>query len=74
MSACATKDCPNEARCAISTTRPTRGDLRTTLYYDDRVAPKKAPRYCKACATALMPSLCEIIDNDAPMAVASDVV
>lgn len=64
MSACSTIECPNEARCAIRTTRPSRADLRTTLYYDDRQAPKTATPYCKACAIALLPELCAIIDND----------
>lgn len=62
---CAGKDCPNQARCAIQTTRPTRPNLKTTLYYDDREAPKSVPRYCKACAIKLLPALCAIIDNDA---------
>jgi hypothetical protein len=33
---------------AVRTTRPTRGDLRVTVYADDRTAPKTAPRYCKS--------------------------
>jgi hypothetical protein len=65
MERCSTKDCTNQARCAIRTTRPKRDDLRTTLFYDDRVAPKAATRYCKDCAQKLLPGLCAIIDNDA---------
>ncbi len=61
---CQTKDCKSQARCAIQTTRP-KGVLKTTLFYDDREAGKSVPRYCKACATALLPALCQIIDNDA---------
>jgi hypothetical protein len=54
MSACAVGGCKKEARCAIRTRRATRPNLMTTIYYDDRVAPKTALRYCRTCAIRLM--------------------
>lgn len=32
---------------AFRVTRPTRADLRLTVWFDDRTAPKKATRECK---------------------------
>lgn len=46
---CSHGDCERESRMAVRTTRPTREDLRVTVYVDDRVAPKTAQRYCKEC-------------------------
>lgn len=63
---CSASGCVNQARCAVSTTRTARSKLKTTLYYDDRAAPKSASRYCKACAVALLPALCTLVDEDAP--------
>jgi hypothetical protein len=31
---------------ALRTTRPSRDDLRTVVFYDDRTAPRTALRYC----------------------------
>lgn len=43
---CKTEGCNRPATVALRTTRPTRGDLRTTIYFDERTAPKAATRYC----------------------------
>ena len=65
MERCSTKNCKNQARAAVRTTRPKRDDLRTTLFYDDRVAPKGAQKLCKDCTQKLLVGLCAVIDNDA---------
>lgn len=57
MTRCAVAGCPNQARIAIRTTWPTRADVRSTVYYDDRLAPKTATRYCRACGAELAASL-----------------
>lgn len=44
---CTYSRCDKPARVGIRTTRPTRPDLRTTVYWDERVAPKTASLYCK---------------------------
>lgn len=43
---CSDAGCGKEARMALRTTRPTRDDLRTVIFYDDRTAPSTALRYC----------------------------
>lgn len=43
---CSEGGCTKDARLALRTTRPTREDLRTTIFYDDRSAPNTAMRYC----------------------------
>lgn len=44
---CTATGCDRPARLAVRTTRPSRDDLRTTIYYDDRTAPRTAQRYCR---------------------------
>jgi len=45
--------------------RPTRPDLHSTVFYDNRSAPKTALPYCRACTVELMISLCRtLIDAD----------
>lgn len=62
---CTDKDCERPARCAIRTTRPTRGDIRVTLYADDRTAPKTSPRYCHEHGVALVTGLARtLVDGD----------
>lgn len=38
--------CGDASRMAIRTTRPNRDTLKSTVYWDDRTAPKSATRYC----------------------------
>lgn len=60
---CKSKGCEKPARCAIRTQRPTRGNLNTTIYYDERTAPKTAIPYCKECGVAVITGLNVLIDN-----------
>lgn len=48
---CSARGCTKDARMAILTSRPTRDDLYSKVFYDDRdpMVPKKAQRYCKKC-------------------------
>jgi hypothetical protein len=51
---------------AVKTSRPQRPTLQSTIYYDDRAAPKAALPYCKACGVALVQSLADtLVANDA---------
>jgi hypothetical protein len=61
---CAIDECERPARMAISTTRPKRDDLRSTVFYDDRVAPKKATRYCRTHGLEVIVGTLEIVDRD----------
>lgn len=57
--------CPRPARAAIRTTRPTRADVRVTVYTDNRVAPKTASRYCHQHAQWLLRDLLgALVDGD----------
>lgn len=54
MVKCESAGCDAEARVAIRTTRPSRAELRpsraelrSTIWYDERAAPKAASRYCR---------------------------
>lgn len=44
---CETRDCAKGARMAFATTRPTRANVWTRIWWDDREAPKSAARHCK---------------------------
>lgn len=46
---------------AVRTTRPTREDLRVTVYADDRAAPKTAQRYCKQCGQATVRDVLNVV-------------
>lgn len=62
---CGTPDCPRPPRAAVRTTRPSRADVRVTLYTDDRAAPATASRYCHQCVRALVGSLVDtLVDLD----------
>lgn len=61
MAKCATSGCEEDARMAIRTTRPTRPGLQSTVWYDDRAAPKTAAPYCKPCGKALSADLIETL-------------
>jgi hypothetical protein len=54
---CRTEGCTAPPTMALRTTRPQRGDLRTTIYFDERTAPKTATRYCTPCGAALAADL-----------------
>jgi len=65
--ACFTEKCLRPARAAISTRRgggAKRGEMSSTLHYDNRTAPKSATRYCRACAIELMISLGRVLINE----------
>lgn len=58
-------ECERPARAAIRVTRPSRADLRITLYADDRVAPKTAIRYCHEHTVATLTALARtVVDGD----------
>lgn len=61
---CQANGCNRPARCALHTRRPTRDKLTTTIYYDDRTAPKAAVRYCKEHGRETAHGLMQIVDND----------
>lgn len=64
---CQARDCTRPARMAVRTARPTRGNLNSTVYYDDRTAPRTAPRYCRACGLAVVSALVsDLVAEDAP--------
>lgn len=64
MEHCQAKGCERPARCAIDTRRPTREKLMTTIYYDNRSAPKKAVRYCKQHGSETATGLMALVDGD----------
>lgn len=62
---CEATDCEKDARCAIRTARPTRANLYSTVWYDDRSAPKTAVRYCHGHGVETMTQLAQaLIDQD----------
>ncbi len=62
---CSDKECERPARCAIRTTRPSRADIRVTLYADDRTAPKTALRYCHEHGVSTITALTRtVVDGD----------
>lgn len=54
---CQRSNCDQPARAALRTQRPKRDMLYSTLYYDERTAPKKAKRLCKEHAVATITEL-----------------
>lgn len=58
---CSDVQCSRPGRMALRTTRPSREDLRTTIFYDDRVAPKSAQTYCREHGTELLVSLVDTL-------------
>jgi hypothetical protein len=63
---CAHGDCTNEARMAILTARPTRDNLYSKVWYDDRDSkiPKKAERLCKKHGIATIAELANVLVSD----------
>jgi hypothetical protein len=63
---CATAGCLREARMALLTSRRQRDTLKTTVWYDDRTAPKAAARHCKAHGAELVAALtASLVADDA---------
>lgn len=61
MNHCATRDCPRPSRLAIQTW--TSG--KSTIWYDDRDAPKAAARYCRTHGAELASGLVlTLVDED----------
>lgn len=58
---CQAKGCDREARCAIRTLDD---PFRTTVYMDDRQAPKSAASYCKEHGTEVIMGLMALVHND----------
>lgn len=56
--------CTKPARMAIKTTNTKNNGVTSTLYFDNRLAPKVASRYCKAHGREIAAGLCDIVDND----------
>ncbi len=56
--------CGKPARCGITSTRPTRGNIKSTMFYDEREAPKTASLYCKEHGIEVISALARVlIDN-----------
>lgn len=53
--------CKREARMAIRTIRNQRNELKVTVWFDNRTAPKIAGRYCKLHGETLMTGLVKSI-------------
>jgi hypothetical protein len=58
---CQHDQCENEARVAVRTTRPARGDLKTTIHWDDRSAPKTAEPLCASHLLTLLEELAGVL-------------
>lgn len=61
MNKCTHDPCNKPGRLALRTTRPTREDLRTMIYFDDRTAPKTAQPYCREHGAALVADLIQTL-------------
>lgn len=62
---CFYEGCGRPTRAAIRTTRPSRADMRVTLYTDDRTAPGTATGYCREHVLAMLHDLAEVlVDGD----------
>jgi hypothetical protein len=69
MSVCQHRDCTREARAAVKTARPTRENVWTRVWWDDRVepVPRSAERLCKQHLTETLVGLANVLtDNDEP--------
>jgi hypothetical protein len=49
---------------AIKTARPTRENLNTRVWWDERVAPKSAQFYCKQDGVATLTSLADVLIDE----------
>jgi hypothetical protein len=66
---CTERGCTKQARVAIATARTKRDDLKSTIHYDNRTAPKKAARYCREHGASLAAELIRMVadgDEDMP--------
>jgi hypothetical protein len=69
------KVCGKQVRMAFRVTRPTRADIRLTVYTDDRVAPKTATRTCKQDGTRIISDMMAVlIDQDEDEGAAEEAV
>lgn len=65
MTACSDRDCQREALMAIRTTRPTRAELKSTVWYEESAAPKAAERFCREHGAELIANLvCVLVPPD----------
>lgn len=65
---CSTSGCDQAARMAIRTTLAPRAKMTTTVWWDDRTAPKIAPRYCRNHGGLLLAGLVPVlVDADAEL-------
>lgn len=60
---CSLSGCEAEARMAISTKRPRRAKIVTTVWWDDRTAPKAAQRYCRHHGGGLLADLARMLTH-----------
>ena len=63
---CHASGCDKPARMAIITNRPTREDLYSKVFYDNRdpKVPKKALHYCKKHGVATIAELAAVLTDD----------
>lgn len=61
---CSRNGCDKEARVGIRTTRPSRADLKTMVYWDERVAPATADLLCKEHGVATLTSLANTLIDE----------
>jgi hypothetical protein len=61
MMTCNYQGCDKEARVALRTTRPTRSDLKTTVYWDNRTAPATAEELCAKHAVEVLGELAAVL-------------
>lgn len=61
---CQHSGCDKPARVAIKTTRPTRENLNTKVWWDERVAPKSAQFFCKQDGVAALTSLANTLIDE----------
>lgn len=62
---CGTSGCKRPARMAISTSRPSRENVWSRVWYDDRTAPASASRYCRTHGIEVLTQLAQaLVDED----------
>lgn len=62
---CSLETCDKPARMAVTTRRDTRTrNVISTVYYDNRTAPKKAQRYCRKDGAELLKELVKTLSDE----------
>ena len=62
---CEDKQCDDEARVTIKTTRHERSrEMKTTIWWDERTGPKYGDRYCKRHGAALITALADTLIDE----------